>query len=123
MLIAVKGASMAGSVPHHAGHIIGYHTDDDGDKHPIYCNGHNVSGVIDTVANKVFFVSGKSVACVGDGGASNDACDGSDFVITSGSTSLYLAGRALAVSGSVVSLSPGSGNIASANQNKFNISR
>lgn len=126
--IAVQGAVMSGEVPHHAGHIIGWKDviidyDEDGDpiwgQEPIYCSGHSVTGTIDTPCQSKFYIQGKPAALIGSTGPTTDPCDGSDFIVTNGSSKMYVCGTRVALDGSSCSINPGSGSITNPNQNKF----
>jgi len=130
----VIGAEMQGSVPHHAGHIIGYTPgeaiyDNEGNVTgyesdiPIYCNGHNVSGQINEPRQDVMFIQGLAGAVIGSSGPSNDECDGSDFITIEASSSVFIKGKPLVLVGDRVTLNPGDGIMISANQNKYYVSR
>ena len=118
-LACVLQASMTGSVPHHASHIIGY----DGWGSPIYCNGHSVSGNIDSANQSKMYIEGKLVAILGSSGASTDECDGSRFYTTTGVPFMFVQGRPIVAVGDKVALYPGDGHMVSANQSKFRIWR
>ena len=81
------GDSMAGSVGHHAGHIIGW----TGGEHPqpIYCSGHAVNGQQQTGASKVY-IEGRRAARKGDTGYTNCPCDGQGYTIQTGSHKVFI---------------------------------
>lgn len=120
-LACVEGARMSGSVPHHAGHIIGY-TGGENPK-PIYCSGHDVNGSVNSPGQSKLFIQGKQAFVQGGSGSSNDPCDGSDFKPSSFSTSMFVQGKPVVRVGDDVSLNPGSGKMVAANQSKFYVRR
>lgn len=117
----VIGAAMRGTVPHHAGHIIGWTGGQS--PQPIYCSGHSVSGEIDSPRQDKLFIQNKAAAVIGSSGPSDDPCDGSSFYTIEASSSVFIQGKPLVLEGHRVTLNPGDGIIISANQNKFYVSR
>jgi hypothetical protein len=117
----VIGTGMSGSVPHHAGHIIGW----TGGEYPspIYCSGHSVTGNDDTAGQDKMTIEGKLAVVVGGSGPSTDPCDGSRFENTEGCSFMTVQGKPLVLTGHHVSLYPGDGTMISANQVKFVVLR
>lgn len=123
-LACVVGSSMNGNVPHHANHITGWtSSSEDSPSTPIYCSGHSVTGTADSANQSKLKISGKLALVKGASGPSNDACDGSRFVCTGGSSSIFIGGVAMVLQGHSVELNPGSGTMVSANQSKFTARR
>lgn len=87
--IARVGDAITGHVGHHAGHVIEW--TDDG---PIYCSGHEVSGVETTGVPSVR-VNGIPVIVVNDTGTTNCPCDGKGFTNIVGSSSVRINNRAV----------------------------
>lgn len=116
MKVCVVGSKMNGSVPHHAGHIIGY----DSDGNPIYCSGHSVSGSASSAKQSKLYIQGKLALVNGASGGSTDPCDGSKFIVNASGSNIYIQGKQAVLKGNSVSLNPGSGKMTSANQSKFN---
>lgn len=80
--------TMAGSVAHHNGHIIGY----TGDGDPIYCSGHGVTGVQTSGSSKVI-IQGLGAARLGDGGTTTCPCCGQDYTNVVASSKVIIEGR------------------------------
>ena len=120
-LACVNNASMSGSVPHHAGHIIGYTSGED--PQPIDCSGHSVTGNVNNPGQNKLFIQGKKALVSTGSGSSTDPCDGSDFKPSSYSSSMFIQGKPIVRVGDEVSLNPGSGKMVTANQSKFYVRR
>lgn len=101
--IVTVGDQMTGHVGHHAGHVDHYETDSDGDRIPIYCSGHQVSGQQTTGQSKVR-IQGKPVAVVGDQGTTDCACDGLGYTNIVGSGKVRINGRGVVRKGDSVSI-------------------
>lgn len=85
------GDQIKGMVKHHNDHIVGYETDEDGNEIPIYCEGHEVTGVVTSGSKKVSIL-GQSVACEGDEGTTDCECDREGFVLKGGHPKITIEG-------------------------------
>lgn len=106
--IARVGDTIKGHVGHHAGHAIRWTS-----YGPIYCSGHDVSGV-ETAGVPSVRVNGIPVIVVNDTGTTNCPCDGRGFTNIAGSSTVRINGRAVVRVGDRVDIhSQGSGVVVS----------
>lgn len=91
------GDTLEGIVAHHADHIIEHIKGPDGMMIPVYCEGHTVTGVVETGSSKVS-IDGKGIACDGDTGSTDCECDGEGFVLKAGKSKITIEGKPVVLS-------------------------